>query len=878
MLRRVLVVLRRVRALFEAGRADMQLDAEIRDHLDSLMADHMRRGLAREDARAAARRDFGGVDQVKEQYRDQRVLMWLDTLARDVRFGVRSLKRSPTTTAVIVLTLAVGVGVNTAIFSVVNAVVLKPFAYADARQLVVVHELARRVPAAPPLPANAVHFEEWRRSTSVFEQLAIVRDGSTNLTGSGEPERLTIGRSSANLFAMLGVRLQLGRNFLDAEDRDGRDRVVILSDGLWRRRFGADVGVIGRQILLDDRPFVVVGVLPPDFRFPQISDLYVIPVTSSAPDLWKPFGLRDGERTPSGDFNYACIGKLRPGVTVAQAVGDLDAVQSRIDSGLGEPLGLASAVVPLSDQVASRSRAGLWLLLAAAGVVLFIGCVNVAGLLLGRTAARRRELTIRRALGATTGRLINQLFIECAVLCAVASVLGVFLAYATTQAAMRWAPADLPQVNAIALDVRVLMFALGCSIAMTIVVGAVPAWRSVYSNSRRHSISGRSLLVVAEISISTVCLVAAALLLHGFSQLMRVDKGFDADSVALVDLTLSTERYPDVSTAGVFVRRALERLAVLPGVSAVGVVSQPPLAGIGANNTAFVDGASLPLAQRPVVDFRPSSVGYFSALRIPLREGRLFDEHDGEHRVAVISATAAARFWPAENALGKTFRLGRADAPSIEVVGVVGDIHGVSLSEAPSPTVYLPYWQRSFNRNRVTLAVRTTGIATATASAAIRGAIHKIDPQLPVPPLRTMSDVIDTSTASRRFQRDLLLAFALMALVLVSLGTYGVISYSVSQRAREIGIRLALGAMRGAVLRSVLTDAMKVALAGLALGLPLAVAAASLMRSLLFGVSPADVTALAGAALALTATALAAAFAPALRASRVNPAVTLRYE
>jgi len=413
---------------------------------------------------------------------------------------------------------------------------------------------------------------------------------------------------------------------------------------------------------------------------------------------------------------------------------------------------------------------------------------------------------------------------------------------------------------------------------MTIVVGAVPAWRSAYSAPRRHSISGRSLLVAAEISVSTVCLVASALLLHGFSELMRVDKGFNADSVALADLTLSTQRYPDVSRSAAFVRRMLEGLSTVPGISAAGVVSQPPLAGVGANNTAFVDGVSVPLSQRPIVDFRPSSVGYFSALRIPLRQGRLFDERDAQLLVAVISASAAARFWPAENALGKTFRLGRPDAPSIEVVGVVGDIHGVSLSDAPSPTVYLPYWQRSFNRNRVTLAVRTTGIAPTTASTAIREVVRAIDPQLPVPPLQSMSDVIDTSTASRRFQRNLLLAFAAMALVLVSLGTYGVISYSVSQRTRDIGIRLALGAMRGTVVRSVLADAMKVALAGLAVGLPLAVATAYLMRSLLFGVSPADVPSLAGACLAVTATAVAAALAPARRASRVDPAVTLRYD
>ena len=882
MVRQVLVVLGRICAVFGARSANAQLDAEIHDHLDNLTQDHMRRGLEYADARAAARRDFGGMDQIKEQYRDQRVLLWLDTFVRDVRIGVRSLRRSAGTTAVIVLTLAAGVGANTAIFSVVNAVVLRPFAYADADRLVVVHELARRIPVAPTLPVNAVHVEEWRRSAPVFDQLAILRDGSANLTGVGEPERLTVGRSSASLFAMLGVRPQLGRLFAAEEDRDGADAVVILTDGLWRRRFGADAGVVGRQILLDDRPFIVVGVLPPDFRFPRISDLYAMSVTSSVPDLWKPFGLRDAERSPTGDFNYACVGKLRRGASAAQATDMLNAVQTRIDSGLAEPLGLGAVVVPLSDQVTSRSRAGLWLLLSASGVVLLIGCVNVAGLLLGRTAARQRELSIRTAIGATTGRLVSQLFVECAVLCSCASALGIVLAYAMTRAIVRWAPAELPQVNTIVMDVRVLAFALVTSTAMTMLVGALPAWRSVASNLRSRSADrrtrfARSLLVAAEVSVSTICLVAAALLLHSFSRLMHVDKGFDADAVMLVDLNLSPRRYPDLPKMAPFVRETLGAVAGLPGVSAAGVVGQPPLAGSGANNAVFLDGVSMTPAQVPIVDFRPSSVGYFKTMGIPLERGRLFDERDGEHRVAIVSAAAAARIWPGHDALGKTFHLGWPGAPSIEVVGIAGDVRGVSLSDAPSPAVYLPYWQRSFNRNRVSLAVRTTGDAAAT-SAAVRRAIHSLDPELPVPAFRSMTEVVDASAASRRFQRDLLLLFALVALALVGLGTYGVVAHSVVQRTHEIGIRLALGATRRGVVGGVLADAIKVAAAGLAAGVPLALAAAYLMRSLLFGVSPTDTASLVGACAALTLTALLAALAPALRASRVEPMIALRYE
>jgi predicted permease len=383
--------------------------------------------------------------------------------------------------------------------------------------------------------------------------------------------------------------------------------------------------------------------------------------------------------------------------------------------------------------------------------------------------------------------------------------------------------------------------------------------------------------VAAEISLSTMCLVAALLLLHGFARLMHVDKGFRSERVMLVDLNLTPQRYPDLAKSSAFVRAMLDAVASVPGIASAGVVSQPPLAGEGGNNLLFRDATATPLSQATTVDFRPSSARYFATMGVPLIRGRLFDEHDDTRRVAVISQSLAARVWPAADPIGRTFHLRSPDSPAIAVVGVVGDVRGISLSDAPTPTVYLPYWQRTFNRNRVTLALRTAADGPA-ADGDVRRLIHTIDPELPVPAFRSMMSVIDASTASRRFQRNLVLVFALLALLLVAVGTYGVVSYSVTQRTREIGIRVALGAVRGRVVGAVLADAMKVAGAGIVAGIPLAIAAAYSLRSLLFGVSPADAISIAGACAALGFTALAAALRPALRASRIEPMLALRQE
>jgi len=448
------------------------------------------------------------------------------------------------------------------------------------------------------------------------------------------------------------------------------------------------------------------------------------------------------------------------------------------------------------------------------------------------------------------------------------------------------APVDLPRIHDVSIDTRMLLFAVAVTIATTCMAGVLPALRSAEipagqlagtATPSRRTMRIRSVLVASEICLSTICLVAAGLLLHSFARLMQVDRGFDAERLSLVDLNLPQPRYPNLPATTTFVRRLLDRLSAEPGVISAGVVSQPPLAGVGGNNVVFVDGMSFGRAEQPIVDFRPVNADYFKTVGVPVERGRMFDDADSARRVGVISAAAAARIWPGQNPLGRQFHLGSPTLPGIEVVGVVGDVHGVSLSDAPSPTVYLPYWQRPFNRNRITVAVKSAA-GVGSASGVIQRAVRGIDPELPVPPARAMTDIVDASAASHRFQTEIVTIFALAALLLVVLGTYGVIAYSVSQRTHEIGVRLALGAPRAEVAGRVLADAAKVAFAGMAAGVPMAIAAAHLLRSFLFGVMPTDFIVIAGTCVALAVTAVAAASMPALRASRLDPLVALRRE
>ncbi len=808
---------------------------------------------------------------------------------KDFRFAARTLRRAPGFSAVAIATLALAIGATTAVFSLVDAAILRPLAYREAGRLYVIHEIVPKFAhLAPLLPVNAMHFLEWRKRLHSFDQMAIVNGMTLDLTGSGEPERIPAARVSPNLFPMLGVHPQAGRLLLNEEDRPGRDDVVVITDDLWRRRFAADPAAIGRKIQLNGRPYQIVGVLPADFHFPKLSSLYAVTMARERPQIWKPFALRDDELEPLGDFNYICIAQLAAGVPPARAQAELSALQAAIDRQAPEHIDLQAHIVGLQDQIAGRARRGLELMLAAVAAVLLIACVNLANLLLVRAAGRRREFAVRSALGAGTVRLLRQMLAESVLIAAAGGALGMALAYAGIRVIVAAAPVDLPRLDEVHPDFRLLVFNLAISLSAGLLFGLLPAWRLARTDPQeglksgaRGSTAGKSsgrvrgLLVAIEVGLGSLCLIAGCLLLRSFVDLLRVDKGFNAERVLAVELSLPGSRYPDHDKRRQFDRALVERAASLPGIDAAGIANQLPLGGEGNNNLIAPEGTNLPIMQRPLVDIRQVSPEYFRAMGIPLRSGRIFGEHDRGRPVALVSALTAARIWPGADPVGKRFLSGRGSLGLIEITGVVGDIHGASLDKPPSNTIYVPYWQES--DSHISLVVRAA-VPPAAAASAIRTAIRGLDPQMPVPSLRTMDQMVAESVAPRRFQMTLVLLFAVAALLMAGLGVYGVVSYSVGRRTNEMGIRMALGAQPAGILLLVLRQGMAPVAVGLAAGVAASPALGRLFGSLLFGVTAGDPATLVAVAALLASVAAAATWIPARRALRIDPARALRQE
>jgi len=810
-------------------------------------------------------------------------------LGNDLRHAVRTLGRNPLFSAIAVVTLAIGIGANTAIFTIVDGVIIRPLGYGDESRLFVIHEVIPKFSSmAPKVPVNAMHFLEWRKRMHSFERMGLIGGMRLNLTGAGEPERLAAARVSPNVFPMLAGRTQLGRAFLEEEDQPGRDDVVVLSNELWRRRFASDPNILGRKIQLEGRPYEVIGVLSAQFHFPKLSHLYAMDVAAEQPDLWKPFAVKPDELEAMGDFNYVCIAQLQAGVSRSQALSELNAVQASIASQAPEQVELHAAMVPLQDQITSRSRLGLQLMLFAVGAVLLIGCTNIANLLLARTASRKTELAIRSALGAGVRRLLRQMLSESLLLAGIGGAVGVLIAYIALRALLSRAPVDLPRLDEIHLDLRVLMFALTASLTAGLLCGLLPAWRfartapmaamksGVRTTEGRDSGRLRSILVALEVGLSTLCLLAGGLLMRSFLNLMNVDKGFAVERVLTVNLNLPNTRYPKEQDQVRFTRSLLDSVQVLPGVVSVGVSNMLPLSGEGGNNFIGLEGINLPMMERPLADIRGVNPDYFATMNIPLRRGRFFADADGENKVAVVSTLTADHLWPGQNPLGKRFKIGDPDGPFVQVAGVVGDVRGAKLDRTPGLTIYVPYWQRR-TFGGPSLAVKT-GVEPLMVSSSVRNAIHHIDAELPVGHFETMQEVVGESMAQRRFQMDLVLIFACTALLLAALGIYGVISYSVALRTNEMGIRMALGACSADILKMVLRQAMMPVATGACVGLAAFLIAGRLLSGLLYGVSPVDGVTIASVLVILSGIAALASMVPARRASRVNPTVALRYE
>jgi len=879
----------RLRSLLRRSEVEEELNEEFQFHLDQQIQQYIARGMTREDARYAALRAIGSVEQRKEECREARGLTLVESVVQDIRYAIRQLRKNPAFAAVVILTLALGIGANTAIFSIVDAVILRPLTYRDADRLFAIYET---IPQSGAIPVSGNHFREWRKSVRSFAQMALVSEMVRNLTGAGEAEQVHIGRASAALFPILGIQAQLGRTFLEEEETPGKPLVVVLSNDLWRRRFGSDPGVVGRKVQIDGTSYEVVGVLPAEFRFPKLAHLYSMTFTAARPEVWTPLVLDPRELIPMTQFNFVCIGLLKSGGSVQQAASEINALQAELARQSSVKVDLGSSIVPLQDQMIGRSKTGLELVLAAIGVVLLIACINITNLLLSRTSARRREFGIRSCMGASAGRIRRQMFIESLLLAVVGGIFGVGIANVTIRLILAVAPADVPRLDEVRLNSEALIFALAASLVTGVLVGLLPAWRfsrvnlqEALTSTSRSTTSGRrsgrlrSILVGVEAGLTAVCLFAGGLLLHSFVRLLDVDRGFVADHLVTVDANLgvgSGARYPNDESKTAFIRAVIERVEALPGVKAVAVADKLPLSGEGNNSAIGVEGTDLPLFERPIAGIRNVTTNYFSVLGMSLRSGRLFNESDRGRNVAILSASLAERGWPAVDPVGKRFRIGRDPSrPLVEVIGVVSDVRGIGLDKGPSLNLYGPYWQGFFNN--ASFVVQTSGEPLAI-SPDVRKAIREVDPNIALSAFRTMDDVVSDSVAQRRFQMNLILVFAAAAMLLTALGVYGVVSYAVLQRTNEIGVRVALGATYSSVLRMVVFDALRPVVIGLGIGLPLAVTLGFWMRSVLFGVLPHDTATLAAACFAIVLVATLAAYIPARRASRIDPMAALNCE
>jgi predicted permease len=818
----------------------------------------------------------------------------METLVADVRQALRGLSRTPGFAIAAIGILALGIAANTAVFSVADAVLFRPLPYSHPDQLVVINEVIPRFTRLYPiLPVNSVHFDAWTKRSRSFSGMAITRPSDINLTGNeGPPERLGIENVSANLLHVLGTNLLLGRDFTPEEDRPGNNRVVILTEPLWRRRFHSDPEILNQNILLDGVPNRVIGVLPATFRFPRPDLLVGLGGSVPSAEIFRPAAIDLKKEGADGDYNYAVIARLRDGVTREQALAELNALQVGLNRALKIESDPRIALTPMQERIVSGSRRGLLLLLVSIGAVLLIVCVNLGNLMLARTTARAREMAVRVALGAGAGRIVRQVLTESLVISFTGGLIGVGLAAAAVRLLVAVTPIDVPRLDEIRLDPRALLFAFAVSALAGLLFGLIPSWRAARSEPQdalqaggrsttqsRHGLHLSELLVTAEVALSAALLVAAGLLVGSLVRILAIDQGFHPDHVLTAKLGLPTAKYRDDKQQAAFIDRLLPAIQALPGVRAAGSISALPLQGENWVDMITREDDHRPPFERPVANYRAISPAYFSAMEIPILQGRGFEPADRGRNVEIVSARTAAQVWPGENPIGKRARRGDDNAPvPMEVIGVVADTRA-AMNVGPPLMVYRPYWNTS-NPGAIrnfSLVIRT-GQDPQSAASAVRKTIWAIDAELPVPEMASMRQVMSASVAQRRFETELLGGFALGALLLAVIGIYGVISYSVNRRRNEIGIRMALGAEARDVASLVLREGMRPVAIGLVIGLAGALALGRMLGALLYEISPSNPAVLAAVAAALTASAALACYVPARRASRVDPVNVLRYE
>ena len=810
----------------------------------------------------------------------------MTTFWQDLRYGVRMLAKSPGFTFIAIAALALGIGANTVIFSVVNTLLLRPLPFPGSEQIT---SILVKDPDTGSLHTaySYPNFEDIRNQNHVFEQVSAYYMTTAFLSTGGEPERMRGSYASADLFPLLGVSPLIGRAFSQEEEKPGGGRFTILSYDFWQRRFGGDRNIIGQQLPINGNPVTVLGVMPQGFKYP---------VGENQVDFWMPLAssLPEAARMARGAVFLNVVGRLKQGVTLEQAQAEVNTIASRLEAqypeaDTGFQIGLASA----QERLVGKVRPALLVLLAAVAFVLLIACANVANLMLARATVRRKEIAIRTALGASRWRVVRQLLTESLLLSTLGGAAGLLLAMWGMDLLVAAIPADIPRTGEIGMDKYVLIFTFGLTALTGLIFGLVPALQASRTNLNEtlkdatRGMSGglqrnrmRSVLVISEVALSLVLLIGAGLLLQSFRRLLEVSPGFEPDQVLTADVLVSPKKYPKKEQRAAFFHEALERIKAIPGVQAAGVIYPVPFGGSFEAYTFDIAGRPpFPPGQQPTSDRRSISPDYFQAMGIPLRKGRTFTEQDKSNAppVVIINETFARSFFPGEDPIGKGIIPGEGSDPiTREIVGVVGDVRHEGLDAETTMEYYVPYEQDSVDQ--LTVVARTTSGNPANIAGALRGVIVAMDKEQPVYNIRPLKQMLNESVARRRFNMMLLGGFALLALLLATIGIYGVVSYSVAQRTREIGIRIALGAQIRDVIKLVLKQGLALALAGLGVGLLVSYFMTKLMSSLLFGVSATDPVTFGGVALLLLFVALLACLIPARRAANVDPNEALRHE
>jgi len=873
--------------MFHRKRMLDELPQDIAEHLDRETEDNIARGMSPEEAGHAARRKFGNVRRVMEDTREVWIASWRDALWQDLRFAFRMLRKNPGFTIVAVLTLALGIGANTAIFSVVYSVLLKPLPFPDADRLVFVFDrLGQQSNTETGISFN--NLQSLREHNSVFAAMTGAQQHQLTLIGYGDPLEVDTVVVTSDFFSVFEQQPLAGRLFLPDDSKEGAPATVIVSENLWRSVLHSDPAILGKSLSFDKHDYTVIGILPASFHFPKIKPANQIWIPLPQDPLFGPFmKFHGGHWLP-------VTARLKPGVSLAKAQAEMDTLSAELVRELpAENTGWLVRVRPLHQVLVGDVRTALIVLLAAVGLVLLIACANIANLLLSRATSRAREMAVRAALGAGRGRIIRQLLSETAVLGLFGAVAGILLGWWGVRALTVLLPESFPRLNAIHVDYFVLGFALLLSGLASVAFGLAPAFLVASSNPNTNLREGgarsgqsaagrraRSVLAAAEIAIAVVLLMAAGLLLRSFSKLTAVNPGFDADHVLQALVSLPRFQYHTPQQWNAFCDALLARVQAQPGLQNSALVAPTPLSE-GFINLGFdIVGDPVSSANTSrTADYVTISPGYFQVMAIPLLAGRAFDERDAASRppVTIISSALARQYFPNQNPVGKQLIFANAPYPTVphEIVGIVGDVRDANLGDDPKPMMYASMAQEPMPG---ALVVSRTTLDLAGATAAIRQQVAAIDKDLPVTDVFTMPEVLSDSVAQPRFRTLLLALFAAMALVLAAIGIFGVISYSVSRRTQEIGIRVALGASRAAILRLVSRETLALVVAGLAVGIPAALAASRLLGHLLFGVSASDPLTLAAVSLTLVAVAAVAAYLPMRRATRVDPLIALRHE